>query len=279
MNLDDELNSKPEQKVVAILDTLTWHQSLTVGLIASDFRVYSPLDSRDEVLQEMDRNNWDCAGYSSRECKYAEGVIRKQDISASKEPLSALSEPIDLSTLVASECPIRDALPRIVDNGCLYVFSAKGVNKLVTRADLNKQQVRMLIYGFISSFEVRMAEWIKSTNTDQAEFWQLVEREELLTSDRLEKANEVLNRRRQKGEDTELLDCLMFIDKSNLVRKLFADTSLSKWGKKELKSLFNRMQAIRDDLAHARDANNTVSWMRIVESLETIEEMMQIRID
>ncbi|MDB4634112.1 hypothetical protein OAG76_01775 [Rubripirellula sp.] len=219
----------------------------------------------------MQQNNWDVAGFSENGSGNVDAIIKRSKIEQlGDNTLQAACESLDIGLLVAGQSLILDALPRIVENERLYVFGKDGVDRLVTLADLSKQQVRLLIFGLISSLEVRLLEWIRRENLSNDD----LSRE---LGDRVNIARRTLEERKKKAEDTDLLDCLMFIDKVNLTRSLSVNSLLySHWGKKKLDLVFDRIQRLRNDISHAHGPSEQVTWPAIVEALDIIESIMAV---
>lgn len=253
--------------------SITWHQSLTVDLIASDCHVFKPDEGVESALSLMEQNNWDIAGYSEAGTANADAIVKRSDLRKSScSTLQDVRESLDIGLLVAGQSPILDALPRIVENDRLYVFGKDGVNRLVTLADLGKQQVRLLIFGLISALEVRLLEWIRRENLSSDDL-------DRALGARVEKARGTLEERKKKAEDTDLFDCLMFIDKVNLTRNLEVKSLLyGQWGRKKLDSIFDRIQRVRDDVSHAHGPSERVTWPKIIEALDFIEAIMAVPI-
>lgn len=251
--------------------TITWHHCLTIDLIASPFHIFTPDTEVDSALRVMKQYNWDIAGYSESGSGNADAIVRRSSLEKPDcTSLKRASENLDIGLLVAEQTPILDALSRIVENERLYVFGKGGVNRLVTLADLNKQQVRLLIFGLISSLEVRLLQWIKRHDVTSGNLSQW------LSQERVEKAERILRLRKEKNEDTDLLDCLMFIDKASLIQKLKISSLLDPHGRKKWDDFFDRMQRVRDDIAHAHDPSERVTWPNIVQILDLVESMMAV---
>src|SRR5690606_17274967 len=81
---------------------------------------------------------------------------------------------------------------------------------IVTYADLNKPVIRMYFFGLVSLLEIHFSFWIAQHYGGDS--WQ-----DSLAKKRLDAAKEVQDKRRARGQEIELRDCLQFADKRDLV--------------------------------------------------------------
>ena len=254
--------------------SITWHQSLTVDLIASPCHVFTPDVGVKSALSLMEQNNWDIAGYSEAGTSNADAIVKRSDLRKSScSKLQDVRESLDIGLLVAEQTPILEALSRIVENKRLYVFGKGGVNRLVTIADLNKQQGKLLVFGIISALEIRLLDWLRYKKTTDEDL------SRVLTSKNLASAKGLLEKRRTTSEDTDLLECLLFRDKFTLVLDAQVEQlkSVCKMVERP-RSAFFKIQDIRNNLAHARDASSDTSWGEIASLLDFVKAFIAVPI-
>ncbi len=252
--------------------SIVWHQSLTVDLIASPCHVFTPDVGVKSALSLMEQNNWDVAGYSEAGTSNADAIVKRSDLKKSScSTLQDARESLDIGRLVAEQTPILEALSRIVKNERLYVFGQGGVNRLVTIADLNKQQGKLLVFGIVSALEMRLLDWLRYKNSADEDL------SRVLTPENLARAKALLERRKRTSEDTDLLECLLFRDKFTLVLDAQVEQLDVVYNMVEKpKSAFFQIQDIRNNLAHARDASSDTSWGEIARLLNFVTAFIAV---
>ena len=107
----------------------------------------------------------------------------------------------------------------------LFVRVLGAVGRIITRSDLQKPPVRMWLFGMITLVEMRMSRLIEQLSTDES--WR-----EFLSAGRLQKAEAMLEERRRRSQNLQLIDCLQFSDKARSLpaMKRFADSRGSRPG-------------------------------------------------
>src|SRR5690606_29044313 len=117
---------------------------------------------------------------------------------------------------------------------------------IITRADLNKPPVRVYLFGLISLLEMHMAHWIRVEYGNES--WR-----DRLTAARLESAVMLQEERKKRNEEIDLVECLQFCDKRDLV--IAHDDLRRRLGlgaKSEGRRLLKRAERLRDLLAHSQ---------------------------
>jgi hypothetical protein len=141
------------------------------------------------------------------------------------------------------------------------------VGGIVTRGDLQKAPVRMWLFGLISLIEMQLLRIIR-------EFFQIDSWQPLISPKRLEKAKSLLEERQRRNEGIDLADCIQFADKRDIVLKNDKLRHLLEIkSKEEGKQLFENLENLRNDLAHAQDII-TGNWPRIVELAKESEALL-----
>ena len=86
------------------------------------------------------------------------------------------------------------------------------VGGLITRQDLEKPPVRMWLFGMITLLEMRTTRLIEIHLPN--ENWR-----EALSASRIEKAEQLRDERKRRGQDVGLIDCLQITDKGQIIAK------------------------------------------------------------
>lgn len=221
----------------------------------------------------MEQRNWDQIGFreSSEQGGTVVGYFRRRDLRDLPEGLDqAPVRSFAVKELVAAGTPLRACLPRLIDWSRLFVLGATGVESVVTLADLQKQPVRIMLFGTISLLEMALSWKIKRRFPHHQ--WS-----GLLNEPRLRKAEKLHHQRHAAGHDTELADCLELCDKSDvLTHDVRGRADLGFESHKECKKFFNHLERLRDNLAHAQDPTEVAGWSEICAMLTRTEHVIRM---
>ena len=141
------------------------------------------------------------------------------------------------------------------------------VGGIVTRSDMQDAPVRMWLFGLVTLIELRLTSAIDRRFPDGG--W-----EAFLSESRRQKARSLLEERRRRGQSPNLLDCLQFGDKGQIVvrdaelRRQVGFPSRSR-GEEAIK----RIEALRNNLAHSQDIV-ALDWESILELAENLDDVL-----
>lgn len=148
--------------------------------------------------------------------------------------------------VVLDTTPLLKVIPPLARGETLFVSILFSVGAVITPWDLQKPAVRMAVFGVVTLLEMGIARMIRNFFPEQT--WM-----RRLSENRLRKAELLLNERQRRNEPADLLDCLQFGDKSDLVaksrdmRELFGLDS-----KSQAEKVFSNLGVLRDNLAHGQ---------------------------
>ena len=149
----------------------------------------------------------------------------------------------------------------------LFVSILGHVGGIITRTDLQKPPFRMWLFGMVTLLEMRLSHMIeRNCAGDQ---WR-----RFLSDGRIQKAESLLADRQRRNQDLNLLDCLQFSDKGQIVarnRQLLEITQFT--SRRSFEDVIKRLESLRNNLAHAQDIVAT-DWKTIVELSENIEQIL-----
>lgn len=127
-----------------------------------------------------------------------------------------------------------------------FVRVADQIRGVLTRSDLEKPIGRMWLFGIVMVVEFDFMRRIRARWPDGS--WTT-----FLSPGRLDKARELRDERRRRGQDADLLDCLQLADKGLI---LINDPDvLRAWGhrsKKSAKAALQDVQSLRNHLVHSQ---------------------------
>ncbi len=136
----------------------------------------------------------------------------------------------------------------------------------ISRSDIEKPQVRMWLFGMIILIEIIIVEFIRGHWLNQT--WA-----SLVNTGRLEKANQLLQERERRNVKGDLLDCLQFSDKIQILLKnseFFKDAGFSSLA--TAKKAVKELELLRNNLAHGQEISKH-DWGAIVRLTERIRLM------
>jgi hypothetical protein len=171
--------------------------------------------------------------------------------------------------LLSDSTPLANLMPIFRTREHAFVLVGQHVSGIITRADLSKPPVRVYLFGLISLLEMHLAYWVEISYPDDS--WR-----ERLSGARLAKAEELLANRQTRRQQTNLVDCLQFCDKRDLV---LANTdlrnSLGLGRKNAAKKFLVKAEKLRDLLAHSqKDLTEMSSWTELVDVVELVETVV-----
>ncbi len=160
--------------------------------------------------------------------------------------LGDYEQSIGAEVLVHDDAPILEAIERLAQRRFLLVERHGGVGAIVTRSDLHKHPVRMWLFGLVSLVEMELVDFI-SWRHPHDEWRQLIKPRRLAYAEKLHAG------RRASDMELDLVDCLQFADKRDI---LLADPEslfgLGVGSKTLAEKTLNRLERTRDVLAHAQ---------------------------
>ncbi|MBK9088237.1 MAG: hypothetical protein IPL90_03985 [Holophagales bacterium] len=172
--------------------------------------------------------------------------------------------------LVPATASLPDAIASLDANGRCFVSILGRPEGIVTFRELDKPAVRMWLFGMITMLETYLARSIRET-------WPEGSWAALLSPGRRSKAEQLLEERRRRGHPGSLIDCLQLADKGGLLtrrREFLARTRFS--SKREADEAFQRIQALRNGLAHALPSLVSTDWKLVVQLARSVDILASI---
>lgn len=230
-------------------------EEIRAELISEPLFVVDVMAAAADVVAQLDLRGFDECGVE-RDGHIGE-FVRRADLTDGR--VGGRAGPVPLDRVVAPATPLWGCLPRLVSNGPLYVLGDRGLAGIATRADLNKQPARLLMFGVISMLEMALGEIIRDAFPSGG--WEVH-----ITNERREKAEKLQGDRRKLKQELDLVECLQFCDKRGIcgaVPEIAAALRLTSGAKDALKHL----QGLRDDLAHAQELPPPGGWQQVIDAL------------
>ena len=224
-------------------------------------------DSALKVQAELKRLDFDIAGIRSSEDQPIREFIRTTSLQSGN--CEEIAECIKADDIIAESTPLTEVLSGLKDRTYFFILNGRQISGIITRADLQKPPVRILIFGMISLLEMHLTFLVRTYFPDEK--WHRV-----LKGKRKEDAESLLEKRKKRNEAIDLTDCLQFADKRDLV--LASKEMQDHFGfetKAKAKSVLERIEKIRNNLAHSQDIVSGTTWEKLIEDVQKVERMLQ----
>lgn len=238
-------------------------QNITVKYIAEPFKSFDSFAAAIDVKGFMDKHDYDTVGI--RQNGAVTGYVKRADLQDGVCGNYLLK--FDNSELLPDTTPLIEVLNKLSNNSCLYIVYLNEIVGIVTKGDFQKIPVRMWLFGLISLLEMQLLRLIRIYYPNDS--WQVY-----LKQDRLDASKKLLDRRMGKNENLDLVDCLQFCDKRDIILK--SNSILNGiWNesKTSTEKLLDDVINIRDNLAHAQDII-TGFWPKVAENVEKIDKLL-----
>jgi len=171
--------------------------------------------------------------------------------------LAESMRPFRAGQVMDGEGSLATAIQVLVRHDQVFVTVMGIVAGVITRADIQKPIVRMWVFGVITMMEMNLAQRLRRYFPDES--WT-----SHLSASRLEQARTIQAERERRGQLNDLVDCLQFSDKGEIL--IGGALRIEEYGfnsKKHAKRVMKDLESLRNNLAHAQDIV-THDWPQIV---------------
>ena len=217
----------------------------TEGFAARD--IAEPLVSFDAatatstVLELMNCRNFDVVGV--RQEGVVVGYVQRDDLCGATcgEHVRTIDTPI------SDAASLADVVLGLAESSRLFVRVLGAVGGIITMSDLQKPPVRMWLFGMISLMEMRMTRLIELQCPGDS--WK-----QYLSESRLQKAEALLEERKRRSQDLDLLDCLQISDKGQIVARNEGLRGLTRMqSRRQTEQVVKMLESLRNNLAHSQE--------------------------
>ncbi|MBC8213094.1 MAG: hypothetical protein H8E71_00415 [Candidatus Marinimicrobia bacterium] len=240
--------------------------SITVKDISSKF-AYKDGDEKVKFIKNvLITNDYDVMGIKSGSTS---GYILINDLTSNIGKIIKYIRHFEPSELISETTPLVDIFQLLKEKERIFVLSKNKIDRIVTRSDLQKAPVRMLIFGFISILEMYFLSIIKKSY--QNESWI-----QYLTEKRVENAKIVHSLRKEKNEALELVDCIQISDKRDLLlnnKALLEHIGFN--SKTSFDKFMKKVEKIRDKIAHSHMIDSGMSWRDVIDTTIRIDWIIE----
>lgn len=243
-----------------------FENSITIAHLVEPLKTVNGAVAAAEVLPWMALHDFDVVGVEQE--GRVVGYVEKVALANTIGNCAACQKSFAPDELVAISTPLLKLMPILRHHQRVFVLTGNHVNGIVTRGDLQKAPVRMLLFGLVTLLEMNLLRLVRRYYP--GDDWQ-----QILRSDRLEAAQKLWQESLARNEATELIDYLQFCDKRDLVihhpelMQLLGLTS-----KRGAEKFFKATEKLRNRLAHAQDLTSGSSWLEVIDLAGTIEQVL-----
>jgi hypothetical protein len=182
------------------------------------------------------------------------GYLRFEDISGGE--CGSAARPFGDIPVLEETASLPAAFEALADSPYCFVRVDGEVKAIVGRMDIQKAPVRMWLFGMVTIIEMFLSRIITDAYPDNG--WR-----DLLSNNRLHRAERFMRERARRGEGIRLIDCLQLSDKASIVMKdpeLFAMLRFE--SKRSAQKAVKEFESLRNNLAHSHDLS--LNWDMIL---------------
>ncbi len=194
------------------------------------------------------------------------GYVLAQDLG--EAPCGQALRPFLQGQVLAGDAPLADVIHVLTRHDFCYVSLLGQVGGFIGRAHMNGSVARMWLFGLLTLAEIGLTERIRRLWPGEA--WH-----GHLSAVRLEKARALAEERARRGQPAELLDCLQFADKAQVLLNDAQQRALFGFETRGMASQAIRdLESLRNNLAHAQDIV-THDWPLVARMAMRIEDVLE----
>lgn len=217
-------------------------------------RLLALLQQRDLDVAGLRRDGL-CIGYACPVAGQATSAARAEDLLRGFGP----------GQVLPGEAPLSEVVHVLTRYDFAFVTAMDDVAGVIARGDMQQPVVRMWLFGMITLAEQELLERIRAQWPDGG--WT-----RLLSAGRLDKAQQLFDERRRRGQHVDLAACLQLSDKAQILMEI--DAQRAAFGmptKGAAKRVIKDLESLRNNLAHAQDIV-THDWPQIARLAQRLEE-------
>jgi len=178
-------------------------------------------------------------------------------------PCEQYMQKMDEVPVREANTPLLEVVTELHRTPFLLINVFGRVGGIVTRADLQKPPLRMWLFGLLTLIELRFTELIEQHCPGDR--WK-----QFVSEARLQKAQALLAERSRRNQALQLLDCLQFSDKGQIVARNEEIRRLTVFrSRRQADEAIKDLEQLRNNLAHAQDILAT-DWETIIRLCEFI---------
>lgn len=240
---------------------------ITAGTIF-EYLQSCPADAQaDEMYRLLKARDFDLAGVRNEENGPVIAFVTTESLRGGS--VRKHLQPLTDDDWVQDTLPLTKLMERLKNRQFVFVRAKSDAIGIIRGADLNKPPIRVFLFGLVSLLEMHMSYWLRVEYPNDS--WR-----KSLKPDRVKAAKKVQANRRQRNQDLELVECLQFCDKRDLV--LDRKDVCSEIGIDSIKranARLKKVEHLRNTLAHSQyDLVRGTTWKELIELVQWIETVI-----
>jgi hypothetical protein len=183
-------------------------------------------------------------------------------------PLGEQAVPLTEALIITTLADLREVILGLRERPFLLVAVLGQVVGVIMRDDLEKAPVRMWMFGMVTLLEMRLTRLIREFCLGDS--WH-----SYLSGSRVAKARALHAERTRRNQDLDLIDCLQFGDKGQILARSETLRSKVQFGSRgQVEKAVKNLERLRNNLAHAQDIVSE-NWDVIVELAEDLDSIIK----
>ena len=246
-------------------------ESIPIRFISEPFVSYDKQTPYADVVSRMKASQFDVAGVVD----HSGGVLGYVD---TKRKLSGVCGdkshvlPLDPGTLVTDAMPLAEAGALVARRRRVFVLEGNKVTSIVTRADLQKAPVRMMIFGVITVLEMHLTEVLRR-EWPGGDTWRECDS---FAPKQVKAIEGAFQQAQKRNDETDVFGCMDLYDKSLLAgetESLFEILKIN--GPDDLESSeLADIRKLRNAVAHGKSlVTSNRSWNKVLHIVVEAQQM------
>ena len=250
-----------------------FEDSLMARHICSPLESCDVGDNAESTRAYMREKHFDMMGLSEK--GVATRYVRQDSLGPGK--CGQYGNELQKSDIVAGHTHLTTLLRNMVEHTYQFVSENSDIVGIITRADLQKTPVRMLLFGLVSLMEMYMTSMV-DVHYPHGSF------EQCIDAKRIDKAKQRLKEAEDDNVDIGLVDCLEFYDKTTLLFRIegfweFFSSPNADTGafatEDGAQAFFRDAKKLRDRLAHSYSLAGREKWPHVMMLALKIESFLR----
>lgn len=171
--------------------------------------------------------------------------------------------------IVSDGACFSELIPALSMHGYCFVRVFDTVAGVIARNDVEHPYMRMWLFGIVTMYEMQLVSIIER-------LWPGDSWRELVSAGRLAKAEALMEERRRRGQQCDLLSCLQFSDKTQImVEDKGVRDMLGFPSRNAALKVCKEFESLRNNLAHAQDiaTHDFAQIARLAGRIESIRDL------
>ena len=241
-----------------------FNEGFSVHDIAEPLVSFDGSNAAKDVRSFMEQRGFEVVGV--REHGLVVGYVGRSDLTNGQ--CGDDVRPFDEAHRVDDSTPLSEVVLGLRESPRLFVSLLGQVGGIVTRSDLQKPPVRMWLFGMVTLIEMRITRLIERFLPEDD--WR-----KSLSEGRIAKADQLLAERTRRNQYIDLLDCLQFSDKGQIMARCEQLRKLTRFdSRRQMEQIFKKLERLRNNLAHSQDII-TNDWETIVDLSENLDSVLE----